>query len=268
VRRDRPDHTRVVSDPLTTPALLLAADHRARAVVTVERYADYLAALRAALPSCDGILASAKPLEDLAAAGDLGAGQSTYLSINRTGLAGSVFELDDRLVASVSRAVAQGWTGVKHMTRIDRDDPATAPALELLGQVVEEARLAGLEALIEALSWSRGTVDRSPDGVVLAAVIAHDRGAPLLKVAIPDVAPGSARVDAVARVVASVGVPVLFLGGPKGPGSRQEVLDEIADTMAGGAAGLAVGRVIYQDPEPATMAKLVAEIVHGPAGPR
>ena len=31
--------------------------------------------------------------------------------------------------------------------------------------------------------------------------------------------------------------------------------------MAGGAAGLAVGRVVYQDPDPATMARLVAEAV-------
>ena len=49
---------------------------------------------------------------------------------------------------------------------------------------------------------------------MLAAVIAHDLGAPLLKVPVPDVPAGGARVEAVARIVASVGVPVLFLGGP------------------------------------------------------
>ena len=60
-----------------------------------------MAALRAALPHCDGILATVKPLADLAAAGDLRPDQHTYLSLNRTGLAGSAFELDDRLVATV-----------------------------------------------------------------------------------------------------------------------------------------------------------------------
>ena len=67
----------------------------------------------------------------------------TYLSINRTGLAGSAFELDDRLVASVARAAADGWTGIKHMVRIDLADPHTAPALELLGRVLEEPAAPG-----------------------------------------------------------------------------------------------------------------------------
>lgn len=228
----------------------------------MERYADYLAALRAALPVCDGVLASAQPLADLAAGG-LRPDQRTYLSLNRTGLAGSAFELDDRLVASVARAGRDGWSGVKHMTRIDLADPATAPALELLGRVLEEAAGAGLEALVEALSWRDGAVDRSPDGVVRAAVIAHDLGAPLLKVPVPDVPAGPARVDAVARVVGAVGVPVLVLGGPRGDGGRDAVLAEVADAMAGGAAGVAMGRAVYQDPDPAGMAAAVAAVVRG-----
>ena len=110
------------TSPLPTPALILAADHRARAVVTTENWAEFFGSLAQALPSCDGILATAQPLAGLAAAGHLTALHRTYLSINRTGLAGSVFELDDRLVASVPRAAAEGWSGVKHMTRIDMDD--------------------------------------------------------------------------------------------------------------------------------------------------
>jgi DhnA family fructose-bisphosphate aldolase class Ia len=62
--------------------------------------------------------------------------------------------------------------------------------------------------------------------------------------------------------VGCVGVPVLFLGGPKG-GSRAELLGEVADAIAGGAAGLAIGRGVYQDDDPATMASLVADLVHG-----
>ena len=95
---------------------MLAADHRARGVMAIERYSDYLAAARAALPHCDGILATAQPMDDLARSGALRPGQRTYLSINRTGLAGAAFELDDRLVATVARAAADGWTGVKLMT--------------------------------------------------------------------------------------------------------------------------------------------------------
>jgi class I fructose-bisphosphate aldolase len=230
--------------------------------MTIEDYGAYLAALGAALPACDGILATRQPLQDLAASGALGPQHRTYLSLNRTGLAGSAFELDDRLVTTVGRAVADGWTGVKHMTRIDLTDPVTAAALELLGRVIDDARSAGVEALVESVSWRQGAMARDTDAIVLAAVIAHDLGAPVLKVPVPAVAPGRDRVAAVARVVASVGVPVLFLGGPRVGQGRQAVLDEVADAMAGGAAGMAVGRVVFEDPEPATMARLVADVVH------
>jgi DhnA family fructose-bisphosphate aldolase class Ia len=254
--------------PLDTPAVILAADHRARGVITIESYAAYVAAVAAALPFCDGILASTQPLRDLAASGAIEPRHRTYLSLNRTGLAGSAFELDDRLVASVEQAAAEGWTGVKHMTRIDMTDPLTAPALELLGQILEKARSLGLDALVEPLSWRNGGVARDTDSIVFAAIVAHDLGAPVVKAPIPDVVPGAARVDAVARIVSCVGVPVLFLGGPRrSPDTsgadeiRDDALDEIRDVMAGGAAGLAVGRVVYQDPDPAEMARLVAEAV-------
>ena len=242
--------------------LILAADHRARGVLTVERYADYLAALTAALPFCDGILASAQPLEDLAESGAVTSAHRTYLSINRTGLAGSAFELDDRLVASVARAAKDCWTGIKHMTRIDLSDPATAPALELLGQVLELARDAGLEALIESVPWKDGRMNHDVNAIVHAAVVAHDIGAPILKVPMPNAAPGQERVEAVARVVESVGVPVLFLGGPRVEGSRQAALDEVRDATAGGGAGMALGRVIFQDPDPALIARQAAELIH------
>jgi DhnA family fructose-bisphosphate aldolase class Ia len=247
---------------LPTPAVILAADHRARGVVTIENYEAYVGALVRALPACDGILASAQPLSDLAERGHLTAQHRTYLSLNRSGLAGSVFELDDRLVASVPRANADGWTGVKHMTRIDMADPQTSPALELLGQILEQARGAGLEALVEPLTWRDGRVARDTDSIVSAAVVAHDMGAPVIKVPVPALPPGEERRHAVARIVASVGVPVLFLGGPLGAAGRPAVLEEVRDVMNGGGSGMAIGRAVYQDPDPAEMAHLVAELVH------
>ena len=130
------------------------------------------------------------------------AGQRTYLSINRTGLAGTAFELDDRLVASVDRAAADGWTGVKLMTRIAPDDPGGAAAWSCSARCsrrpVRRARGADRAGGVAGRAMSRAT-----DDVVLAAVIAHDLGAPLLKVPVPDAPAGAARVEAVARVVAA-----------------------------------------------------------------
>jgi DhnA family fructose-bisphosphate aldolase class Ia len=245
------------------PALILAADHRARGVMTIENNSRYLSILTEALPHCDGILATVQPLTALADSGALGPAQRTYLSINRTGLAGMAFELDDRLVASVDRAAADGWTGVKLMTRIAPTDPGGAAALELLGRVLEDAKSAGLDALIEPVVWRAGRMSKATDEIVLAAVIAHDLGAPLLKVPVPDEPSGAARIDAVRRIVESVGVPVLFLGGPPGPAGSDRVVEETRDVMAGGAAGLALGRGILQADSPATKAKELADIVHG-----
>ena len=105
--------------------------------------------------------------------------------------------------------------------------------------------------------WDEGRIRRDTDAIVLASIIAHDMGAPVIKVPVPAVAPGAERQRAVARVVASVGVPVLFLGGPRTAAGRDAVLDEVRDVMEGGGAGMAMGRTIYQDPDPAEAAGLV-----------
>ncbi len=110
--------------------------------------------------------------------------------------------------------------------------------------------------------WHEGRVRRDADSIVLAAVVAHDMGAPVIKVPVPAAPPGTERQQAVARVVASVGVPVLFLGGPRTEAGRDAVLDEVRDVMEGGGAGMAMGRTIYQDADPAEMAGLVAALVH------
>jgi DhnA family fructose-bisphosphate aldolase class Ia len=243
--------------------LILAADHRARGLVTIERYDEYLSALGAALAHCDGILATVEPLRTLRSSGAIAKGQRTYLSVNRTGLAGSVFELDDRLVASVAGAAEEGWTGVKIMTRVAMDDLRGADAIELLGKVLEEARANSLEAMVEAVVWRGGRMSKLTADIVLAAVIAHDLGAPLLKVPVPESPTGDERAGAVARVVASVGVPVLFLGGPHRPEGAEELREEARDVMAGGAAGLAIGRGVLNDEDPAAMAESLAAIVHG-----
>jgi DhnA family fructose-bisphosphate aldolase class Ia len=148
------------------------------------------------------------------------------------------------------------------MTRIDLGDPHTAPALELLGRVIDEAASAGVEALIECVGWRDGKMARDTDTIVYAAILAHDMGAPVLKVPVPDEQSGEPRTEAIGRVVASVGCPVLFLGGPWR--DDDEGLEaEATDVMAGGGAGLAVGRAIIQHQDPAKMAARVRDVVHG-----
>jgi DhnA family fructose-bisphosphate aldolase class Ia len=245
-----------------TPALVLAADHRARGVATIEDYERYLACIGACMGECDGILATAQPLDDLVGRGVVDpARHLTYLSVNRTGLAGTPYELDDRLVATVERAADDGRSGIKVMTRIDRESPHTPAALELLGRVLDDARRAGVDALVEAVVWSVGRMSADTDDIVYAAVIAHDLGAPMLKVPVPAVSAGRTRVAAVERIVRSVGAPVLFLGGPYVDGGTEATIAEVVDVMAGGASGVALGRTLLLAPDPTAVAARVGAIV-------
>ena len=62
-----------------------------------------------------------------------------FASRNRGGLAGSVFELDDRMTAyDVPGVVAARFDGAKMLCRIDLDDPATGrePVLAALQRVL------------------------------------------------------------------------------------------------------------------------------------
>jgi DhnA family fructose-bisphosphate aldolase class Ia len=145
--------------------------------------------------------------------------------------------------------------------RIDLSDGRTSGGLEMLGRVLDDARRWGLDALVESVPWANGSMGHDIDAVVLAAVVANDMGAPVLKLPVPAAAAGSARAQAVARVVRSVGVPALFLGGPgREPGN---VLALARDVMDGGGAGLALGRALLDAPDPATLAGEVAAVVHG-----
>lgn len=62
-------------------------------------------------------------------------------------------------------------------------------------------------------------------------------------------------------VVRSVRVPVVVAGGPKA-NNDGEVLRMVSDAMRAGAAGVSIGRNIFQHRDPANMTKALVNIVH------
>ena len=81
---------------------------------------DLLARLQSALarPGVDGLLATADIIEDLLLLGAL-EDKVVFGSLNRGGLAGSSFELDDRMTAyDVPGTVEAGLEGAKMLLRI------------------------------------------------------------------------------------------------------------------------------------------------------
>jgi len=67
------------------------------------------------------------------------------------------------------------------------------------------------------------------------------------------------------RVVESTDAPVIMAGGS--PGTDREMLENVRGAMDAGAAGVSMGRSIFQHDEPEAMASAVSSIVHEDATP-
>src|SRR5829696_669674 len=120
-------------------AFVIAADHTARNMLGAgERPAamadrvDMLDRLVLALsrPGVTGVLGTPDVIEDLLLLGALD-DKVVIGSMNRGGLQGAVFELDDRFTGyDAATVAAMGLDGGKMLTRIDPFDPATVATLE------------------------------------------------------------------------------------------------------------------------------------------
>ncbi|MFZ9016972.1 MAG: Cgl0159 family (beta/alpha)8-fold protein, partial [Ilumatobacteraceae bacterium] len=141
--------------PLLTDGRLfiVAADHSARGALAVpgEPFAiadrrRTLDALLVALSNdaVDGVLASADIMEELALLGALD-DKLAFGTMNRGGLLGAQWELDDRMTAySASTIAAHGLDGGKVLLRLADDDSGTAPTLEACARAVDECAAVGV----------------------------------------------------------------------------------------------------------------------------
>jgi len=175
---------------ITGRMVLIAADHPARGALAARgkpqamaNRQDLLARLVTALerPGVDGVLGTPDIVEDLLLLGAL-EDKVVIGSMNRGGLAGSVFELDDRYTAYDARSLADlGLDGGKMLIRIALDDPGTVRTLEHTARAISELAASGLMALVEPFmsSWEDGKLvnDLSADEVIKSAGIASGLGA-------------------------------------------------------------------------------------------
>lgn len=213
---------------LTRPAvvgderlMIVAADHPARGALSVgdrptamNSRTDLLDRLRVALanPGVDGVLATSDILEDLLLLGAL-EGKVVFSSMNRGGLAGSRFELDDRMTAATARwTIDAGLNGAKMLNRIDLDDPGTLNMMTATAAAIDELAAGGSIAMLEPFLSRRvdGKVrnDLSADAVIKSMHIAQGLGSTSaytwLKLPV---------VDEMERVMDATTLPTLLLGG-------------------------------------------------------
>ncbi|HEV3362023.1 MAG TPA: aldolase [Pseudonocardiaceae bacterium] len=237
--------------------MMIAADHPARAALGVgdrpfamADRADLLDRLCLALsrPGVNGVLGTPDIIEDLLLLGALD-GLVVFGSMNRGGIAGSVFELDDRFTAyDASSLAAMGAQGGKMLLRIDPHDPATVSTVESCGRAVSSLADAGLFAMIEPF-WSRRvggkvtnelTVAAMTRAVTVAAGVGNTSAYTWLKVpVVPDMA----------QVMAATTLPAVILGGEVS-GDPDAAFEAWRSALAlPTVQGLVVGRALLYPPD-------------------
>ena len=201
--------------------MMIAADHPARGALRAgERpfamadRGDLLDRLQLALsrPGVNGVLGTPDVLEDLLLLGALD-GKVVVGSMNRGGLAGTSFEIDDRFTAYDAASIAASrFEGGKMLARIDPQDTATVRTLAACSAAVGDLADHGLMAMVEPFISHRVdgrvrnelTAEAMIRAMTVAAGLGRTSARTWLKVPI---------VDAMERAMAATTLPALILGG-------------------------------------------------------
>ncbi|WGD36554.1 deoxyribose-phosphate aldolase [Lysinibacter sp. HNR] len=253
--------------------LIVAADHAARGALGVgtntmamaNRY-DLLERLAIALntPGVDGVLGTPDIIEDLALLGLLD-NKIVVGSMNRGGLRGAAFEMDDRYTAYSMRSIVRGGLDfAKLLVRICHEDPATVRTLEETARAVTEAAGERLPIMLEPFRsrWVNGSIvnDLSTDAVIESIAIASALGATSayswMKLPV---------VPNMERVMEATTLPTLLLGGD--PSAVPDKVYASWENALGlpGVHGLVVGRTLLypRDGDVAVAVQTAATLVHG-----
>lgn len=231
---------------------IIAADHPARGALQVggrssamaNRY-DLLERLAVALshPGVDGVLATPDIIDDLALLGLL-ENKIVVGSLNRGGLAGASFEMDDRMTAyDIASLQRDRLDFAKTLLRINLDDAGTLNTLTANSRVVSEAAAARIPIMLEPFMNARIgegfanqlTTEAAITSVAIAAGLGNSSSYTWLKIP---------AVDNMEAVMEATTLPTLILGGDAAD-APEETYSRWQDTLAlPGVRGLVVGRTL------------------------
>jgi DhnA family fructose-bisphosphate aldolase class Ia len=232
--------------------MIIACDHPARGALSAAGKANAMASrtdlldrLVTALtrPGVDGLLATADIAEDLLLLGVLEE-KLVIASMNRGGLQGASFELDDRNTGyDVQGTIDAGFEGAKMLLRIDLEDPATVATLERCGEAVTALNRAELIAMVEPFISTRfgGKIvnDLSAEAVIKSVHIAQGLGASSaytwMKLPV---------VHEMERVMDATTLPTLLLGGDPDSAPDETYAAWQAALALPSVRGLVVGRTM------------------------
>lgn len=237
--------------------LIIAADHAARGVMNAgnhedamwSRY-DLLDRLTTALgvAGVDGVLGTPDVIEDLLILRAL-EDKFVFGSMNRGGLPGAVFELDDRFTGYTPESIVESkLDGGKMLLRINYEDPGTVTTLaacaDAVTQLAASGKVAMLEPFMNELVSGKPKNVLTTEAIIRSMAIASALGATSafswLKIPV---------LDEMERVVEASTLPIVLLGG-----ERSEQPDELfarweRALKLPGVRGLVVGRNLLYPPD-------------------
>ncbi|HEY7511173.1 MAG TPA: hypothetical protein VIG50_13020 [Vicinamibacteria bacterium] len=263
--------------------VLLALDHPGRGVNQIRGDAlamgdrhQLLARARRVLddPGLDGVMATSDVLDELLILSHLQRRRSGHGfldgrvlvgSMNRGGLAGAAFEMEDTFTSFTAERLAEiGAEGGKMMYRLDPQDPASGRTILACAQAINALGRRGLAAFLEPLGVVHGPDGFHPSKDAATLIRQCGIGAALGE--------SSAHLwlkfpygEGFERVARATTLPILLLGGP----ARENPLDTLGDFARGMAAGANVrGAIIGRnllfpgDGDPLPMCRALTAIVH------
>ena len=252
---DRPRRQQLAIDGAL---FIVAADHTARGMIGVPGQPRAMVDRRTMLerllvaldnPRVDGVLGSADVLEDLISLGALD-GKIAVGTMNRGGLAGARWEIDDRFTAyDADHLVAANLDAGKMLLRIDPDDRGTIPTLAGCAAAVVALNDRRLMAMVEPIPYTkddsgRAVWDHDPDALLKAVGVCAGLGGSSaytwLKI--------QATAD-IATVAAATTQPLLILGGSPGPDPEATLASWALALEQPTVRGLVVGRALLYPPD-------------------
>lgn len=162
------------------------------------------------------------------------------------------------LAFDAASARTRGASGLKCLLVYGvRDPERLARNVVDVAHLIDDAHDAGLPVMVEAVLWGRGIAasdQRDATMVAHAARAAFEIGADVIKIPLPD------DLDAVAKLTSALPVPIVAMGGPAS--DPVGLFAHLEGAIAAGIRGVALGRNVWQSPDPAAFTRALRALVH------
>ena len=158
------------------------------------------------------------------------------------------------LITPVEDAIRMGADAVS--VHINVGATTESAMLQTLGMTASRCREWGMPLL--AMMYPRGakaTKEREAENIMIAARAAAEAGADIVKTSY------TGNIDSFREVTRGCPVPVVVAGGPR-MATSEELLQMISESMEAGAAGVAMGRNVFQAEDVRGMVKAISLVVH------